>query len=166
MGTATTGLSLSFPVSDDDMNLFSCFEDSDDEASKNPFTLDVSANDQNAAIPDDVDELATLDQLKCQMELLLDSHRLKASENDRLLREHEKLSTYVKRAVARYQDQYLAAKQDLSKSQKQIKEQQQLIGMLQRRIERQPSSLSTRRKQNKLHLMMKAKGQAYGLGAC
>jgi hypothetical protein len=166
MGTATTCLSLSFPVSDDDTNLFPCFEDSDNEASMNPFSLDVSANEQNAVIPDDVDELATLDQLKCQMELLLDSHRLKASENERLLHEQEKLSTYVKRAVARYQDQYLAAKQDLSKSQKQIKEQQQLIGMLQRRIERQPSSSSTRRKQNKLHLMMKAKGQAYGLGAC
>lgn len=165
MGTATTGLSLSFPVSDDDMNLFPCFEDSDDEASTNPFSLDVSANEENAVIPDDVDELATIDELKCQMELLLDSHRLKASENERLLREQEKLSTYVKRAVARYQDQYLAAKQELSKSQKQIKEQQQLIGMLQRRIERQPSS-STRRKQNKMHLMMKAKGQAYGLGAC
>jgi HOOK domain len=161
-------LSLSIPVSDEDMDLFPCFEDSDDDDASTPFFLsDVLGNDDDAVIPDDVDELATLDQLKCQMELLLESHRLKESENESLLRENEKLSAYGKRAVARYQDQYLTAKQDLSRSQKQIKEQQQLIGMLQRRVERQPSltTSSTRRKKNKLNVMMKAKVQEYGLGA-
>jgi HOOK domain len=161
-------LSLSIPVSDEDMDLFPCFDDSDDDDASTPFFLsELLGNDDHAVIPDDVDELATLDQLKCQMELLLESHRLKESENESLLRENEKLSAYVKRAVARYQDQYLTAKQDLSKSQKQIKEQQQLIGMLQRRIERQPSltMTSTRRKKNKVQGIMKAKVQEYGLGA-
>lgn len=165
-------MSVSLPVSEEDTDVFPCFEDSD--ASTNPFfSLYEAIKDDDvekdlSVIPNDVDDYDTVEQLKCQVELLIESQRLKASENESLLRENEKLEAYVKRAMARYQDQYLAAKQDLTCSQSKVKEQQVLIGMLRNRIEQQlasSASISRRRKNKVTATTMKRQIQEYGLGA-
>lgn len=163
-------LSVSLPLSEEDMDVFPFFEDN--ETSTNLFlSLHENMDDDTdlVVIPDEVDENASVNQLKCQIELLIESQQLKDSENENLRREKVKLESYTKRAVTRYQDQYLAAKQDLAASQVKVKEQQELIAMLQNCIERQlspPTSLSNRRRTNMaIATKMKRTIQDYGLGA-